>query len=106
MYTHFELMRNDCLIPLQKAVKAYKEVYGHTKTKEDQGAAMEAGYSQQPYRLYEHVKLHRMSDMSEIINQSSRFTSMPLCLVTDNHCIELLFDYRITVESIGLNQKD
>lgn len=56
LYTHFELMRQDFLIPLQKAVKAYKEVYNYTKTKDDQGAAMETASNQQPYRLYEHVR--------------------------------------------------
>jgi hypothetical protein len=55
LHTHFELMRHDFLIPLQKAVKAYKEMYNHAKTKEDQGTAMETASSQQSYRLYEHV---------------------------------------------------
>ncbi|KAG2233421.1 hypothetical protein INT48_007451 [Thamnidium elegans] len=58
LYTHFELMRQDFLIPLQKAVKAYKEVYNYTKTKDDQGLAMETASNQQPYRLYEHVRLN------------------------------------------------
>lgn len=58
LYTHFELMRNDFLIPLQKAVKAYKEVYNYTKNAQDQGAAMEAASNQQPYRLYEHVSMN------------------------------------------------
>lgn len=56
LYTHFELMRQDFLIPLQKAVKAYKEVYSYTKSKDDQGVAMENVSNQQPYRLYEHVR--------------------------------------------------
>lgn len=57
LYTHFELMRHDFLIHLQKAVKAYKEVYNFTKSQEDQGAAMETASNQQPYRLYEHVTI-------------------------------------------------
>jgi hypothetical protein len=58
LYTHFELMRQDFLIPLQRAVKGYKEVYNYSKEKEDVGEAMESqSSSQKPYRLYEHVSI-------------------------------------------------
>lgn len=56
LYTHFELMRQDFLIPLQQAVKSYKEVYNDSKDKADVGEAMENASAQKPYRLYEHVK--------------------------------------------------
>jgi hypothetical protein len=55
LYTHFELMRQDFLIPLQKAVKGYKEVFNYAKNHEDVGVAMEQVSQQRPYRLYEHV---------------------------------------------------
>ncbi|OBZ89249.1 NFX1-type zinc finger-containing protein 1 [Choanephora cucurbitarum] len=59
LYTHFELMRQDFLIPLQNAVKSYKEVYHATKDADDVGVAMENSSSyQKPYRLYEHVGLN------------------------------------------------
>ncbi|RCI07258.1 NFX1-type zinc finger-containing protein 1 [Rhizopus stolonifer] len=59
LYTHFELMRQDFLIPLQNAVKSYKEVYHATKDADDVGIAMENAASyQRPYRLYEHVGLN------------------------------------------------
>lgn len=57
LYTHFELMRQDFLIPLQQAVKSYKEVYNYSKYKVDVGEAMESVSAQKPYRLYEHVSL-------------------------------------------------
>lgn len=56
LYTHFELMRQDFLIPLQQAVKSYKEVYNYSKDKADVGEAMESVSAQKPYRLYEHVR--------------------------------------------------
>lgn len=57
LYTHFELMRQDFLIPLQKAVRGYKEVYNYAKNQEDVGVAMEQVPQQRPYRLYEHVSM-------------------------------------------------
>ncbi|EPB87088.1 hypothetical protein HMPREF1544_06112 [Mucor circinelloides 1006PhL] len=58
LYTHFELMRQDFLIPLQKAVRGYKEVFNYAKNQEDVGVAMEQASQQRPYRLYEHVHLN------------------------------------------------
>ncbi|KAL9548420.1 hypothetical protein MBANPS3_005688 [Mucor bainieri] len=58
LYTHFELMRQDFLIPLQKAVRGYKEVFNYAKSQEDVGVAMEQVSQQRPYRLYEHVHLN------------------------------------------------
>ncbi|OAD02352.1 hypothetical protein MUCCIDRAFT_143979 [Mucor lusitanicus CBS 277.49] len=58
LYTHFELMRQDFLIPLQKAVRGYKEVFNYAKSQEDVGVAMEQVSQQKPYRLYEHVHLN------------------------------------------------
>ncbi|KAI9485981.1 MAG: RNA helicase [Benjaminiella poitrasii] len=57
LYTHFELMRQDFLIPLQKAVKAYKEAHSNVKG-DDVGEAMEVLSFQKPFRLYEHVHLN------------------------------------------------
>ncbi|KAI7906448.1 RNA helicase [Cokeromyces recurvatus] len=57
LYTHFELMRQDFLIPLQKAVKAYKETLNSIKS-DDVGEAMEILSFQKPFRLYEHVHLN------------------------------------------------
>ncbi|KAI8977492.1 RNA helicase [Mycotypha africana] len=58
LYTHFELMRQDFLIPLQKAIKAYKADYDLVKDKEDISLSMEGLSAQRPYRLYEHVHLN------------------------------------------------
>ncbi|KAI8647890.1 RNA helicase [Parasitella parasitica] len=58
LYTHFELMRQDFLIPLQKAVKGYKEVFNDTNINDDAGISMEQVSQQRPYRLYEHVHLN------------------------------------------------
>ncbi|KAK4512223.1 uncharacterized protein ATC70_003759 [Mucor velutinosus] len=58
LYTHFELMRQDFLIPLQKAVRGYKVAFNYAKNQEDVGVAMEQVSQQRPYRLYEHVHLN------------------------------------------------
>jgi hypothetical protein len=55
LYTHFELMRNDCLIPLQKAVRSYRETHETLKDTADYGETMEANSAPKPFRLYEHV---------------------------------------------------
>ncbi|CAO3703460.1 unnamed protein product [Rhizopus stolonifer] len=58
LYTHYELMKHDYLIPLRNAVKGYKEDYAAIKGK-DISAAMEKMQSfQKPFRLYEHVQLN------------------------------------------------
>ncbi|KAL0081247.1 RNA helicase [Phycomyces blakesleeanus] len=61
LYTHFELMRQDCLIPLQKAVQSYRLTAD--KPKDKLGLAMsddqvETVALSRDYRLYEHVRLN------------------------------------------------
>ncbi|KAG1185790.1 hypothetical protein G6F36_006673 [Rhizopus arrhizus] len=59
LYTHYELMRHDFLIPLRNAVKGYKKDYAAIKGKEDLSVAMEKlAPAQKPFRLYEHVQLN------------------------------------------------
>ncbi|KAI9274618.1 RNA helicase [Phascolomyces articulosus] len=56
LYTHFELMRNDLLIPLKTAVRSYKETVNMNKNDPSYADHPEA----QPirgFRAYEHVKL-------------------------------------------------
>jgi hypothetical protein len=75
LYTHFELMRQDFLIPLQRAVKGYKEVYNYSKGKEDLGEAMESQSSRQlPYRLYEHVS--NSFSLDEFLLQINRYRTL------------------------------
>ncbi|KAI8138634.1 RNA helicase [Fennellomyces sp. T-0311] len=57
LYTHFELMRNDALIPLQNAVKYYKESI--RRNKEDPSLADHPdAQPMRGFRLYEHVRLN------------------------------------------------
>ena len=54
LYTHFELMRNDALIPLRNAVKYYKESI--SRNKEDPSFADRPdAQPMRRFRLYEHV---------------------------------------------------
>ncbi|KAI9014572.1 RNA helicase [Phycomyces nitens] len=61
LYTHFELMRQDCLIPLQKAVQSYRLTADKPKDKlglsmsDDQADTVSLS---RDYRLYEHVHLN------------------------------------------------
>ncbi|KAI9493210.1 RNA helicase [Zychaea mexicana] len=59
LYTHFELMRNDLLIPLRNAVKYYKESVTRLKNDPSYADHPEA----QPirgFRAYEHVRLNAL----------------------------------------------
>ncbi|KAI8979973.1 RNA helicase [Pilobolus umbonatus] len=65
LYTQHELMRHDFLIPLQRAVKAYKKSHSISTERKaldntlDMGIMMEnMSIGQQPFRLYEHIHLN------------------------------------------------
>ncbi|CEG78879.1 hypothetical protein RMATCC62417_13415 [Rhizopus microsporus] len=58
LYTHFELMRHDFLLPLREAINGYRQEYASLKGAETMGESMEKLLTQKPFRLYERVQLN------------------------------------------------
>ncbi|CEI99533.1 Putative RnhA [Rhizopus microsporus] len=58
LYTHFELMRHDFLLPLREAINGYRQEHASLKEAETMGESMEKLSIQKPFRLYERVQLN------------------------------------------------
>lgn len=61
LYTHFELMRRDCLIPLQEAVRSYRRSLASGKDSSVAAAMGEEPVSSRDFRLYEQVGTSKLA---------------------------------------------